>query len=506
MTVKITNSFSKYFNNPGLLLEGGLYGHMGHIHEDLDLTFEMLNSMIINLLNGEIDGEIKEKIDGQALAVSVDDETDDVIFARNVGNVKNWGEKSLRSWKQVHSKFSDVDTQEQKRARRDLIKAFTFAAKDLTSAISKLSTAVKDARFKKYDARVPKIDGRGNTIKDKDGKPVMETATIKNWLHFEILWPETTNVIPYNHRMIVLHNYVAYDVNGKKRVTSDFNQFATEIRDELKNIGAEKQKYFDITALPNLNNRWGRLDTPGKHVKIEDFSDKRDIFLNSVKKLQREYSLTDRDTIGDYYTGKLTEKIYDAAEKINYNVPAEIVNHLIDRWLHGIKKPTIAEIRQKVNRGSQIKKGPRYTDPGTDSSKKFADWIQSQESQLTFLMRTVRQDVERIVTDLGIEIMKNMNDYLALGTYNQSSADIKKAVERVIQQANQTKNPKHIDQINKYIDTIQRAGGLDKIVPSEGLMFTYKKPGQKQHSVYKLTGSFADLNQLVGFFKYGRKN
>ena len=89
---------------------------------------------------------------------------------------------------------------------------------------------------------------------------------------------------------------------------------------------------------------------------------------------------------------------------------------------------------------------------------------------------------------------------------SQSSAEIRQAVERVISQAKQTKNPQHIDQINKYLDTIQRGGGLDKIVPSEGLMFTYKKPGEKQHSVYKLTGSFADLNQLVGFFKYGRKN
>ena len=241
MTVKLTNNFARYFKHPGLLLEGGLYGHMGHIHEDLDLSFETLNSMVMQLLNGHIDGEIKEKIDGQALAVSIDDDTGDIIFARNVGNVKNWGKNALRSWKHVHGKFSDVESQEQKKSRRDLIKAFTFAAKDLTNAISKLSSDVKELRFYKYDSRVPKIDGRGNTIKDKNGRPVMETATIKNWLHFEILWPETTNVIPYNHRMIVLHNYVAYDINGKKRVTSDFNQFATDVKNELKSVGADIQ-------------------------------------------------------------------------------------------------------------------------------------------------------------------------------------------------------------------------------------------------------------------------
>ena len=37
-------------------------------------------------------------------------------------------------------------------------------------------------------------------------------------------------------------------------------------------------------------------------------------------------------------------------------------------------------------------------------------------------------------------------------------------------------------------------GGVDKIVPNEGIVFVYKE------NTYKLTGTFAPLNQILGIF------
>lgn len=498
--INIPNSFAQYHKKPGLVLEGGLYGHMGHIYEDHEMQFETLNNMVLGLLSGEIDGEIKEKIDGQALAVSIDEDSGDVIFARNVGNVKNFGENGLKSWRGVYDKFSDVATPEQKESRRDLIKAFTFAARDLSSAIEKLPGHVKDQHFKAYDSRVPKLDKNGNYIKDRDGNNVMETVKIKNWLHFEIVWPETTNVIPYNHRMIVLHNYVAYDILGKKRLTNDFNEFAQTIQTELKNVGATKQKYFDIAALSNMN--WNQLKSPGSHTTLEDFTAKRDEFLNRIKKIQNEFSLTDRNTIGDYYTGRLVDMIYDAAESMNYRPPSDLVNTLVDRWLNDIKKPSITDIKKMIRKGSNF----RMSDPGADPSNRFADWVAAQDSRdaKNHMLKNIKKPLRDVVMDLGIEVISNMADYLALGTLDDSRYQIKKSIEQVVRQVKQTRNEDHINQIENYLDQIQRAGGLDKIVPTEGIMFTYKKPGEKTHSVYKLTGSFPAINNLAGFFKFRR--
>ena len=47
--------------------------------------------------------------------------------------------------------------------------------------------------------------------------------------------------------------------------------------------------------------------------------------------------------------------------------------------------------------------------------------------------------------------------------------------------------------INKHIAAI---GGKEKIVPNEGIVFVYK------NNTYKLTGTFAPLNQILGLF-YG---
>jgi hypothetical protein len=57
------------------------------------------------------------------------------------------------------------------------------------------------------------------------------------------------------------------------------------------------------------------------------------------------------------------------------------------------------------------------------------------------------------------------------------------------------------DQIKKVeaeLDRLNRIGGLESIYPTEGIVFKYKG------KTYKLTGTFAALNQLLGIIKYGR--
>ena len=63
----------------------------------------------------------------------------------------------------------------------------------------------------------------------------------------------------------------------------------------------------------------------------------------------------------------------------------------------------------------------------------------------------------------------------------------------------QIKNSKDLDVLKKLeyqLKRIQDIGGFDKLVPSEGIVFTYKG------KTYKLTGLFAPVNQLLGLTKY----
>ena len=49
-----------------------------------------------------------------------------------------------------------------------------------------------------------------------------------------------------------------------------------------------------------------------------------------------------------------------------------------------------------------------------------------------------------------------------------------------------------------HLNKIKSLGGLDAIMPTEGITFHYNG------KLYKLTGQFADLNQLMGLMRYSR--
>jgi len=55
-----------------------------------------------------------------------------------------------------------------------------------------------------------------------------------------------------------------------------------------------------------------------------------------------------------------------------------------------------------------------------------------------------------------------------------------------------------LDKLGIELARIEALGGFDKIVPNEGIVFTYKG------NTFKLTGAFAPLNQILGIFTFSR--
>ena len=113
-----------------IIEEGGAYGHMANVHEDYTLQFIDLQNIVKSSLSGGIKGEVKEKTDGQALAVS--HRAGRVCFARNKGHYRAFGKDSIKGSRGIIDFFSNHPNEEIK-------KAFSFAAKDLEKAILSLS-------------------------------------------------------------------------------------------------------------------------------------------------------------------------------------------------------------------------------------------------------------------------------------------------------------------------------------------------------------------------------
>lgn len=474
--MKLTNTFAQYHNDPVVLLEGGLYGHMSHVYEDMELSFYDLKDMIGRLLQGHIKS-VKEKVDGQALAVSINDEGQ-VIFARNKGHIKNFGKNAL-DWKGVCETFDN---------RGDLTDAFCYASKDISDALSKLPKKSQELRFGEYDARLPKLGGQKLTIGDfedlsKVSGQEMETVRIKRWLNFEIVWPETTNVVPYNHRLIILHNYDSFDIDGWKR-DSDFNEFAERVSGELEELNGSIQNKFKITTMPVLSL-----------PPVRDFENQRDQMLSRITTILSETRMNDANKLGEYYAARMRDIIEHAANSNGFDLNDDIITVLVNRWLFNQKKPNIRDVMNMIKSSAQ-----QY-----DGVDQFQQWVKTTDTRdmLNKLLADVKKPIKDIVTDLGIAVMNNMKDFLTLDPTG-ASVDMKNAIEKVLQQVEATDDLEVTKKIDGYLASVHRAGGLDKIVPSEGLTFTYKPEHSETHSVYKLTGAFADINQIIGFFKYAR--
>ena len=75
---------------------------------------------------------------------------------------------------------------------------------------------------------------------------------------------------------------------------------------------------------------------------------------------------------------------------------------------------------------------------------------------------------------------------------------MREAITQIAKQVEASNDAGLTKQLDKYMNSIMSRGGLDKIAPTEGITFSYK------NAVYKLTGTFTDINQVVGFFKYNR--
>ena len=67
-------------------------------------------------------------------------------------------------------------------------------------------------------------------------------------------------------------------------------------------------------------------------------------------------------------------------------------------------------------------------------------------------------------------------------------------INQTISDVQKSNDPKKIEKLKLELRRLNSIGGVDKIVPSEGIVFTYNG------HIMKLTGTFASVNQLLGIF------
>ena len=168
------------------------------------------------------------------------------------------------------------------------------------------------------------------------------------------------------------------------------------------------------------------------------------------------------------------------AENLNYDIPEEVLDQLVNRWSFNDKSNTIVKIKKQIN-------NPEFLDWVSTFDKK--DFKQYQKDNI--------QPFESIFLKLGAEIMKNASNFLAANPAKSVQA-IRKDIAQVIRDLRSTGDISKMGLLRTQLERIKRLGGFEKIVPVEGIVFTYGG------NTYKLTGAFAPINQILGTLKYSR--
>jgi mannose/fructose-specific phosphotransferase system component IIA len=283
----------------------------------------------------------------------------------------------------------------------------------------------------------------------------------------EIIYPQTKNIIAYEDAYLQFHNLTEFDDNGDI-VMTDMPGGAT-LQRAIQDANAHLQNTFKI--IPPQKLKIGRID---------DFEDYQDALYKEVDQLKNKYGLKETDLVSEYHKAWWADVIKTKADQLNYSIPDLVLNTLVNRWAFENKSTRINNLVKDID------------------NTEFANWVtEFDKKDFKQYQKQNIQPFETIFLKLGATVLKNASEFLALNP-NNTVQDIRKELANTIRILKQTDDASQLSALERQLGRIQQLGGFGTIVPLEGIVFVYKG------NTYKLTGSFAPINQILGMVRYQR--
>ena len=109
--------------------------------------------------------------------------------------------------------------------------------------------------------------------------------------------------------------------------------------------------------------------------------------------------------------------------------------------------------------------------------------------------RAVYAPLESIFLEIGTEMMKNISSFLSANPTSASEA-MRKEIDATIAKIRTNGDETDVEKMEHELTRVAAAGGLESIVPTEGITFVFKG------KLYKYTGIFAPLHQIRSILAY----
>lgn len=246
--------------NKRLLTEGGVVGHMSHLHENGSLTFKKIKEIFTAASNGELQGT--EKTDGQNLNLSYSVQRGIAVAARNKGNIKQGG----LTGKELAAKFQ---------GRGGLEQAFNES-------------------FEVFEKAVRSLDPKTQLQIFGDDADIYYNA--------EVMDPRSPNVVNYDTKSLVIHQvgHAEYDKTTGNRTDRDVSKNAKILSDVLSNM-QEATAQDDYTVHINAVRNLEALDDD---IILSETIQKLDQIVASV-------GLSDGATINEYLIARLAPVVQE---------------------------------------------------------------------------------------------------------------------------------------------------------------------------------------------------
>lgn len=398
---------------------GGVAGHLSHLYDNRNLTFNQMADILQKAAAGELIGT--EKTDGYNIYLGYVDGRP--RSARNKGDMSRGG-----------MTFEDLINREF-RGGEDSKRAYVTAFNAYVSALDSLSEKEKAQIFG------PNGDIFYNT---------------------EIQGPIAPNVVNYDENVVNIHRM------GHKRYNKENNS--------LEVVANEKESAFLDSVIDKFEEA----------TADEDFSVRRTAFLTLNKITDETFVQKTLDriqatgysgdmTINDYLSDKLTTFTTESLPELD----EERVGLLVRRMLGDKSAPTT----------SQITKG---------MDKTIKEKVSGFNKNSKFLIAKLVQPIEMAIHDFAVELLRGLKSAYILD--NEAEVErLKNETEQAIKAIQTYDGPEKEaaqDILVRQLDKIKHHDNIDTVV--EGFVF------QHDGQMYKFTGNFAPMNQLLGLFKYGR--
>jgi hypothetical protein len=277
------------------------------------------------------------------------------------------------------------------------------------------------------------------------------------WYSVEVIYTQNPNVINYDVNTIVFHGSPVFHLGQDGRVgTADEASTIALLTDRITTMqAAVANRGWKIMgpALTRLNALCGGS------VLVEA--------TTAIDELLRGSELSDEATIQDYIEARMQDDVGQL------RLPPPVSRMVVLRASEAIGAPTLVDIRKKADKSRH---------------ETITTFIKTSPARVQGFMRPL----EGIVNRFAAAVLRGVSSVLVSDPRNEVER-INSAVAGVIEAIEATKDQTAVDALHTQLDRLRSTGTAAAI---EGVVFLYRG------TAYKLTGTFASINQILGLYRY----